>query len=178
MKEKWKPVKGYEDYYEVSSLGRFRSLPKLVGGRWGTAQYKGRVIKVVANPVHGYGQVSLVGQNGKKSFRAHRLVAQAFIPNPEKKPYINHIDCEKLNNRVENLEWVTAKENTAHIFKLGRENRNKGEQCANSKLRKEDIHGIRYALLSGVRNFKIAKLYGVSQSTIGDIAAGRTWSHL
>ena len=178
MEETWKPIKGYEDYYEVSSLGRFRSLPKIVGGRWGKCQYKGKVVKTVENPSHGYGQVSLVGNGKKTTHRAHRLIAEAFIDNPDNKPYVNHIDCNKMNNCVDNLEWVTAKENTAHLHKLGRSNPRRGEDCPQSKLDTGDVYGIRYAIECGARNFEIAKMYSVSQSTIGDIVSGRTWNHV
>jgi hypothetical protein len=178
MIEQWKPIKGYEKYYEVSNTGRIRSLPKMVNGRWGKCIYNGREVKVLTNKSHGYGQVSLVGDDGKKTFRFHRLVAEAFIENKESKPYINHIDCNKLNNHVDNLEWVTAKENTQHLMKMGRSNPQKGEDSANSKLSASDVYEIKGLIRTGKMKSDIARSFNVSQSTIGDIASNKTWKHL
>lgn len=97
MKEIWKPIRGYVGKYEVSSLGRVRSLL--------------RGIYLTPDTAKGYHRVTLFC-NGKRDRRAvHLLVANAFIPNPLGKPYINHIDENKTNNSVDNLEWCTAKEN-------------------------------------------------------------------
>jgi 5,10-methylenetetrahydrofolate reductase len=178
MEETWKPIKGYEDYYEVSSLGRFRSLPKIVGGRWGKCQYKGKVIQTIENPAHGYGQVSLVGADGKRTHRAHRIVAEAFIENPDDKPYVNHIDCDKMNNRVENLEWVTAKENTAHLQRLGRGNPSRGEDSPSAILSAKLVKLIRKMRMEGWSMPDLAMLNGVSTSTISDIVNLRTWKHI
>jgi len=95
--EEWQPVVGYEGLYEVSSLGRIRRVK----------------ILSPALKKHGYLQVSLVdGNGGRKSLRLHRLVAEAFIPNPEGKPQVNHLDENPLNNCANNLAWATAEENT------------------------------------------------------------------
>lgn len=159
-------------------MGNFRSLPKVVGGRWGKSHYRGKMVKVTRNPKHGYGQLSLVGEWKKKTVRAHRVVAEAFIPNPSNKPYINHIDCDKLNNSIENLEWVTAKENTEHISKLGRFNPLRGSASTSAKLIEDDILGMRLLKKAGMRNFEIAHIYRVSQSTVGDILKRKTWRHV
>lgn len=103
----WRPVKTYEGLYEVSSDGRVRSLP-----RNGTSK-NGRVLKSMTI-YNGYQQVVLAkyGKNSPKL--VHRLVAQAFIPNPENKPAVNHKDGNTANNSVDNLEWVTHRENMIH----------------------------------------------------------------
>lgn len=112
MTEEWRPVVGYEGLYEVSNLGRVRSLP-----RWRSHQQK-LVLRCSSNN-SGYQQVHLSTHNKQKSMTVHRLVAQAFIPNPENKPEINHIDGDKTNNKIDNLEWVNRKENVHHaIYKL------------------------------------------------------------
>lgn len=106
MEEIWKDIKGYEGKYQVSNLGRVRGListPKILTG------YKNE---------SGYMNVSLEG----KQYKLHRLVAGAFIPNPENKPVINHINENKLDNRACNLEWKTHKENINHNCLIERTN--------------------------------------------------------
>ena len=111
MEEVWKDVVGYEGMYQVSNLGRIRSLDRFVNSsviNIGKKKTKGRILKQCI--CHGYLVVSL-GKNGKTQ-RVHRLVANEFIPNPENKPHIDHINTIRTDNRVENLRWVTAKENS------------------------------------------------------------------
>lgn len=109
MDEVWKPVVGYEGRYEVSNFGKVRSLDTFVVYSNGRSRvHKGRVLKQETN--HGYKRVVLVDVDKEKSHkRVHRLVAEAFIPNTNSKPYINHIDHNKQNNCIENLEWAHHK---------------------------------------------------------------------
>ena len=110
MKEIWKPIKGYEGKYEVSNLGRVKSLSRYVACKGGRVSFrKSRYLKFEDN--HGYKKVSLCKECTKKEFLVHRLVAEAFVPNPENKPEINHKDGARDNNIYTNLEWVTHSEN-------------------------------------------------------------------
>lgn len=120
MQEVWKPVKGYEGLYEVSNTGKVRSLDRTGevsrNGITYICPYKGAELKPV-NRSHGYLGVMLYGKGGHKkrgfkTFSIHRLVAEAFIPNPNNLPEVNHIDEDKTNNRVENLEWISHINNT------------------------------------------------------------------
>lgn len=104
MEEIWKTIEGYEGLYEVSNLGRFK---RLVGYRCN----KERILSVCPDN-QGYGIVVLCKNSITKTFKAHRLVAQSFIPNPNNLPMINHKDEDKTNNTVYNLEWCDAKYNT------------------------------------------------------------------
>lgn len=120
MEEIWKDVIGYENKYEVSNLGRVRSCPRNTSGL-GRADY---LIMKQSKDRGGYMIIGLM-LNGKKSrFRVHRLVASAFIPNPENKEFVNHIDGVKDNNILSNLEWSTPSENTQHAVKAGLINSN------------------------------------------------------
>lgn len=103
--EIWRPIEGYEGLYEVSSYGRVRSLDMYVRCK-SYRLHKGKVLSPIIN-TNGY---LFVGLQGKR-FSVHRLVAQAFIPNPQGLPQVNHIDENKSNNNVDNLEWCDAKYN-------------------------------------------------------------------
>ena len=102
--EIWKPIKEFEGYYEVSNIGRVRSLNYKRTG-------KEKILKNIED-YKGYLEVGLTKNGKRKQFKVHRLVAEAFIPNPENKPCIDHINTVKSDNRVENLRWVTYKENS------------------------------------------------------------------
>ena len=113
--EEWRPVVGYEGFYEVSNLGRVRSIDHRVNaankyGWVGSKIWKGKILACV----HGRGDylfVNLSNMNRAKQYPIHRLVAFTFVPNQEHKPHIDHIDGNRHNNRADNLRWCTCKEN-------------------------------------------------------------------
>lgn len=108
MKEVWKNIHGYEGQYQVSNLGRVKSLDRIDARGW---KRKGKIIKATANQ-DGYLVVGLTKNNFHKKFFVHRLVAKEFIPNPNNHPIINHKDEDKSNNNLENLEWCDYKYNS------------------------------------------------------------------
>ena len=116
MEEIWKDIEGYEGKYEVSNLGRVRSLdytimqPNAHDRHLQPITYKGKMIKPHEQN-SGYLQIGLRDENGKRQFLVHRLVAVAFIPNPDNLPDINHKDENRHNNHADNLEWCTKKYN-------------------------------------------------------------------
>lgn len=111
----------------------------------------------------------------------HRMVALTYIPNPDNKPEVNHIDCDKTNNCVENLEWVTQKENTAHAI-LNKLHVNPayrcGEQIESSKITEEMAHKICKELEIKQTKISIARRLGVSEFIVVDISCGNTWKHI
>ena len=118
MEEIWKDIEGYEGIYEVSNLGRVRSLDHKARhvsrmGREFEVTYKGRIRKQVPNE-NGY-PIVMVKKDGKAhALKVHQLVAKAFIPNPDNLPFINHKDENPSNNRADNLEWCTHEYNVRY----------------------------------------------------------------
>lgn len=107
--EKWKAIEGTNGMIEVSNEGRVRSL----------LRGEPRILKTQTDN-KGYQRVRVTICRAKKTFKVHREVAKAFIPNPNKLPQVNHMDCDKENNRVENLEWCTNQENQIHYVESGK----------------------------------------------------------
>ena len=130
MTEIWLPIEGYENLYEVSSLGRVRSLERTVTSKNGVTQkFPGKILK--PGVVRGYLMVELCKNGIRRSYYIHRLVSTAFIPNPNNLPQVNHLSEDKLNNSVENLEWCSAKENSNYGTRTKRssEKRSKPVLC-------------------------------------------------
>lgn len=121
--EIWKPIAGFEGLYEVSNMGKVKSLLKIrKTGRMGTTLrvYPERILKTSKSP-NGYIIASLCKYGKMHYFTVHRLVALAFLENKNNKDCINHMDCNKENNSVNNLEWCTRSENSIHAGKNGRQ---------------------------------------------------------
>lgn len=128
--ETWLPVYGYESLYEISSHGRIRSLDKSwVNDRGGICRKAGKVL--TPDTAHGYYHIKLWQSGRFKWFQIHQLVAIAFIPNPENKPHVNHLNSNRGDNMVDNLEWCTPKENLVHASRMGRLKHNNGKMVVN-----------------------------------------------
>ena len=109
--EEWKDIKGYEGIYQISNKGRVKTL--------GNNRRKEKIREGIADNT-GYKRISLCKNGKEKKYSIHRLVAQAFLPNPDNLPVVNHKDENKLNNNVENLEWCTQKYNVNYSSSNGR----------------------------------------------------------
>lgn len=132
MKEIWKDIENFEGYYQVSDKGRVRSLDRIIkGNRNSSYVRKGQLLSPIFNS-EGYLSVNLTKEHQQKGMRINRLVAQAFIENPNNLPEVNHKDFNKQNNFVNNLEWMTTKENSQHFFS------SKISEVRNKKLRHEN----------------------------------------
>ena len=160
MKVKWKSIEGYEGLYEISNTGKIK--------RNGTILKNNMMTR-------GYHKITLCNGKTKKQFSVHRLVAKHFIPNPHKKTFVNHINCVKTDNNVENLEWVTEKENVEHAKMKGLYH--KGECHYRTKLTEEDIVAIRRLGIVRTQT-ELAKCFNVQPSTIGKIIRRDRWKHI
>lgn len=169
-------------FYEVSSLGRVRSVDRIVctdnypGGR----KYHGRVMATYINE-NGYEIASLCFGSHRKKARVHVLVAEAFLgPRPSKKHEVNHRDFNRANNSAANLEWATRSENLRHSAKAGRMSKKGlgGESNRQSKLREKDIREIRLRRLAGEPVASIASSLGVHFSTVYLVLQGKTWTQI
>lgn len=137
MVEVWKDIEGYEGLYQVSNLGRVKSLARYVKNHSGKEYFVDERIKTVSERkrkgIHqGYFGLQLYKDNKAKNCYVHRLVAEAFLPNTENKPTVNHIDGNKHNNRADNLEWNTYSENNIHAYITGLNDETHRRNCKGS----------------------------------------------
>lgn len=172
MEEEWRPVKNYEGLYEVSNLGRVRSLDKTVRAQSGVRVIKGRTMRLKVER-SGYLRVMLVskvGQKGKTHY-AHRLVALSFLSKKEKKDEVNHIDGNKKNNILSNLEWCTRSENELHAYKTGLSRITERHRAALIKSRARSVRCI-----DDRREFETiesaGRFYGIRRGGINKVLSG------
>ena len=134
--ENWKDIKGYEGFYQVSDLGRVKSLERDVFNSRGIVYHLKEKILVQGSSKDGYSLVCL-SKNGKmKTMKVHRLVAMAFLPNPENKPQVNHKDEVKNNNVVDNLEWCDISYNANYGTKIERQKQTFKDNCKSGKIKR------------------------------------------
>lgn len=133
MTEEWRPIQGFQDFYQVSNLGNVKRVKK------GKGDQVNKLLKKSLRP-NGYLQVTLMSGKKATSRLVHRLVAEAFVQNAEGKSFVNHKDLNPLNNSVDNLEWVTPGENSRH---WRRNNKHKGYTVTNWKAPKPFVVKIR-----------------------------------
>lgn len=163
MKEIWRDIDNWEGLYRISNFGNVYSIR--------TQQ------KLTPAKRLNYLVFHLYLKRKISNLSAHRLVALAFIPNPNNYPEVNHIDGNKANNRVDNLEWCSKSENRKHAFKLGLINQ-KGEFNNSAKLTNIDILEIRRLHLIGYSYIKLAEQFKVHKNHIGAICRNECWKNI
>ena len=179
--EVWKDIKNYEGNYQVSDLGRVKSLARLKEIRKGIfVNKKENFLKPTKNR-KGYLNLKLCkksdGVCSEKSVIIHRLVANEFLENPLNKPQVNHKNGIKDDNRVDNLEWATGSENVIHALANNLKISIKGSEHKNSKLTEKEVLEIR--AIGRTKTLKeIAKIYNVDMSLISLILLEKAWKHL
>lgn len=179
LREEWRPVVGYEKSYKVSNWGNVQSLDRTVRGPYGSTRTRRGKLLVPFENGCGYKSVSLHGGVRKReTMRVHRLVAQAFIENPDDSPYVNHIDGNKTNNLVSNLEWCTPIENNIHAVNTGLIDQ-KGQRNTQSKLNSIQVRIIRRLRQFGYgTDREIGKLFGVTKSNVWHLCSDSSWRHI
>jgi hypothetical protein len=173
--EIWKDIKGYEGLYQISNLGNVKALEKTRNWNARGKQLQSILKEKILIPFnnYGYNYVILWKDNKIKNCRVHRLVAQAFIENPQSKLEVNHINGIKDDNSIKNLEWVTSEENREHSYRIGIAGI--GEKNASAKLKNYEAEEI---LKSNEKSIILAKRYNISLTTIYKIKNREMWKHI
>lgn len=175
QREVWKPLVGFEEAYEVSSVGRVRSVNRVVEFRNGQVRkYLGKVIRPTTSGDNGYLQVNCRVAGVATTVRVHVAVAAAFIGEKPTGRMVLHKDGKPTNNTVENLYYGTPKQNTRDRILHGRDMA--GERHPSAVLTEVDVELIRIGLSRGEKHKDLADLFDVARTTISAISSGRSWA--
>lgn len=170
--EIWKDIPDYEGFYQVSNWGHVKGLDRIVRNY----PIKGRLLALSLKS-NGYYRITLCKRGTEKYFYVHELVAKAFIGERPKGMEINHIDGVRTNNHLDNLEYVTPKQNGEHATKTGLTP--KGERHYSAKLTAEKVLAIRAAYANGgITHKELGKQYQVTREAIREIIRRKNWKHI
>jgi len=178
----FKDIEGYKGLYAVDHKGNVWSYEKTspIGSNGGVVKRGGHLLKPNSSGRTAHLKVVLIKDGNRKQHFVHRLVAQAFIANPDNLPMINHKDCDPTNNNVSNLEWCTAKQNSIHAYQNGRWTppNQSGSANSNAKFTDDDVKQIRKLHESIGSCAEIARQYKVNPKTIHQIVNRKRWAHI
>lgn len=182
-----KDISGYEGKYAITKDGKVWSYPRKIikENRWGKSgsfNCKGGWLKSNTNKAGNWYYSIALGRKNRKGFKVHRLIAQAFIPNPLNLPEVNHKNGIKTDNRIENLEWCTRKQNLAHSYKIypfKMRKMQRGEDSWCHKLTENNVREIKRRHETGTISMrKLAGIYKVSYPTVWGIINKIYWTHI
>lgn len=165
IKEEWRNVPGYPKEYFVSNRGRLKRV-----------RFDGKEVFYSLNSKTTAGYV--LTSWGDKKVYAHRMVALAFLPNPDNAATVNHKNLDKSDNRVENLEWASHKENINHARGILGNYNARGEEASMAKLTEAQVREIKELLKAGIPQRTIAKQFGISRGPVSGISLGLLWTHV
>lgn len=170
----WKDIRGYEGIYQIASNGDIKSLDRMdAAGR----KLTGKPKKTMTSNI-GYIRVALTRECISNVFLVHRLVAESFIPNHDNKTQVNHIDGNKANNDISNLEWVTASENIRHAVTTGLRVAARGSTHGNASMDEFKVRLVKSMIQEGMGDTKIARSLEITRNAVKEIRANRTWKHI
>lgn len=176
MNETWKDIKGFEGLYQISSNGRLKSCAKTWICGINSVRTKPETFMLWSSDEAAYQITSIVNNGAKKMVSQHRLMAQHFLPNPENKREVNHINGIKYDNRIENLEWATSSENRHHAYDTGLKKNKSGRFHAQSKAIivsfKNTVRCISFPTVVSA-----AQYLNINESAIRNNLKGRASSH-
>lgn len=166
MNEIWKDIPDYEGHYQISNFGRVKSL-----------KFNKNKIIIPRKTKNGYFDINLCKNNYIKNYKIHRLLMLTFkSDNYFDEAIINHIDGNKLNNNLDNLEWCTYQENSKHSYKIGLQTPTKGESHGMSKLNEKQVRIIRLCYINKYFNqYELGKIFNINQPNISNIINNKTW---
>lgn len=176
--EQWRPLHGHEGLYEISNMGRVKALKRTIVCADGEVRTYREKLLCQKQHYGGPYLFSTASKNGKRfSFSVAKEVVRAFSENPENRPWVNHKNGIKTDNRSDNLEWATPKENTAHaVFRLQRNVREKN-YC--HKLTDEKVMLAKQLYASGKENYvSLGRMFGTSHVAVRNAIVGKTWRTL
>ena len=162
--EIWVDISDYEEHYQISNFGRTKSF----------FRGKAKILKPFIDK-DGYLSIALSKDGRVRKFKVHRLVAEAFIPNPESKPTVNHRDGNKMNNHVDNLEWNTDRENNLHAIKTGLRQYQRNDNRALTDEQAAWCRKVHIPFDSEFGSTALAKKFGISQPGMNAILHGKTY---
>jgi hypothetical protein len=174
IEEVWKDIEGYESLYQISNVGRVKSLQRTCltkGNKYRIVQE--RILKLFI--IKGYYYINLNKNGILNQFRVNVLVGKHFVDNPFNLPQLNHDDGVKLNNVYTNLIWCTASENGLHAVQNGLKPIQKGDISPNHKLNSEQVNSIRQELANGINGRTLSKKYNMSEGMISMIKHNKNW---
>lgn len=182
--EEWRPIPGYEGRYQVSNLGRVRSLERLftVTGKRGVyvKRNPARMMRLKVSQPHRYLSVVLFREGQHREWLVHHLVLMAFVGPRPQGMVCNHLDSNRQNNTPNNLEWVTQFDNRQHSIRKGRWHPFllRGEKTSWAKLTATQVREIRARVAQGTSRSVLSREFGITLSTISDIVRRKNWRHV